>query len=259
MADDQAEKKLKHLQYLEGMRHLQTLEATEMGFAVAACAVLIGRVLAVPSGRLCDSQFWLFTIVASLAAFLLVRHLAGRRKSYYWLRAQHHRILNQRRWSDHIKSDRSRFGFDMRIGIIIILFLVLAHVAWSKVPGATWKSVALASALVLAGSALGVGDDSLRRFRGWCRRGCIDPETLVTIKHRDGVVEDYVAYRDLFNKVREGDTIEIGAAPAKPPHGDTPITIRHQSGDERQATYKCLGRTASYNDTVVVEFTSDRR
>lgn len=89
----EADRKLSLLGYLEGMRHVQTLEATEMAFVIAAFGFLVGGLVTRGKEPLGCLAFWVLVGVASSISFLLIRHFRGRRNTHYWLREQHHRIL----------------------------------------------------------------------------------------------------------------------------------------------------------------------
>ncbi len=164
--------KLKLLQHTESMRHLQALEATEMGFVIAAFGFLIGALLGrihqASNKRLGCLTFWVLAAVASLTAPLLVRHFRGRRETYYWVRRKYHTILRELGWAEHVKPGESLFGFGMRIGIICTLSVALIFIAWSVTqPGRTNLIIALTvfcSVLVLEEPR----DRRRRAVRGLC-------------------------------------------------------------------------------------------
>ncbi len=124
-----AREKLKQLDYLESMRHLQTLEATEMGFVIAAYGLVINGLVRAGHSFWASETFRVLFHLSLLLAALLIWHFCARRSTYYWLRDRHHELLKQRGWTHSIKPGRSLFGIAMRVGVIVVLTLAVVLTA----------------------------------------------------------------------------------------------------------------------------------
>lgn len=111
--------KLKYKQALEGMRHVQRLEATEIGFAAVAYAVVIAGLLNAAEGRLGRLTARWLAVLSILAAGTLVYHFWRRRASYY----RHVRRLEEglAALGEPCEIKHSWAGLSIRVAIIVIL------------------------------------------------------------------------------------------------------------------------------------------
>lgn len=75
--------KLKYAQSLEGMRHVQKVEAIEIGLVVVAYGIAIAGLLNARPGGLGRSGVWALAIFSVLVAAVLIFHFWRRRESYY--------------------------------------------------------------------------------------------------------------------------------------------------------------------------------
>jgi hypothetical protein len=247
----EAERKLIHLQYLEGMRHVQSLEATEMAFVVAAFGFLIGGLLS--RSEVKPLVFWVLVAAVSLMASLLAPHFRGRRSTHYWLRIQHQRLLNELGWVEHIKPAQRWFGFQMRVGMVSVLSTAVIVIAWALSGPGAWYELLVALALlgvallpVPAESGCGLARWAVRRVRGMK----IDPDTLITLEHGDGSL-DVVTYGELRTRVRLGDEIRVAERPQRP-GPETPITVEGVSAPVSGYKYRDLKTLLDYGLAVRV-------
>ncbi len=126
MSEKEADKefaKLKYVQALEGMHHVQRLEAIEVGFITVAYAVIIAGLLGAPEGRVGRLTARWLALLSILAAGTLIHHFWRRRASYY----RHVRRLEEAlaALGEPCEIKDSWAGFSIRVAIILILTVVL--------------------------------------------------------------------------------------------------------------------------------------
>ena len=115
--------RLKYVQALEGMRHVQKLEATEMGFAAVAYTVVIAGLLNARQGMLGRAGVRWLAVLSILVAGTLIYHFWRRRASYYRHVGRLEEALAALGEACEIK--HSWAGFSIRVAIIAILTLAL--------------------------------------------------------------------------------------------------------------------------------------
>lgn len=121
--------KVKYEQNLESMRHVQRLEATEMGFVVTAYGVLVAGLLNVAGkDAALFSQHWeILAPVCGLGlvmAGVLTYHFRRRWSSFY----KHRDRLNEALWllGEHFGTKKDKAGY--RVRILLVWALAIAVV-----------------------------------------------------------------------------------------------------------------------------------
>ena len=119
--------KLKYVQALEGMRHVQRVEATEIGFVMVTYAVVIAGLLNMRERALGHSGAWLVVIFSVLFAGTLIFHFYRRRASYY----RHVRRFEEASATlgEACNIKDSWAGFLIRAGIMVILTVAMVLLA----------------------------------------------------------------------------------------------------------------------------------
>jgi len=114
---------LKYTQALEGMRHVQRLEATEIGFVMVGYAVIIAGLLNAAEGRLGRLTVRWLAVLSILVGGILIYHFWRRRASYY----RHVRRLQEASVAlgEPCEIKDSWAGFAIRVAIIVILTVAI--------------------------------------------------------------------------------------------------------------------------------------
>ena len=119
--------KLKYTQALESMRHVQKLEATEMGFVMAIYGVVIAALIGAPQQLVRCRGFWGVASISLPTAGILCYHFGRRRKSFY----RHAERLKQACavLGEPCPIRREQAGFATRVGLILIATLAVILLA----------------------------------------------------------------------------------------------------------------------------------
>ncbi len=130
--DDKGFAKLKHVQNLESMRHVQKLEATEMGFVVAAYGVLIASLLNVAGKDAAGFSGRWGTLVpvgalVLVMAVVLTCHFEKRKRSFYEHRCRLNKALKV--LGEPCSTKVEKAGFRMRLILIWALTLTVISLA----------------------------------------------------------------------------------------------------------------------------------
>ena len=123
--------KLGYTETLESMRHIQRLEAIEMGFVVTAYGILIAGVLNARDSFFSSWGFWVLFILPTPLSGLLFRHFCARRDGYLERRTEFER-LHKQLFGAWPGKGRKWFGYLTRLFMITFLALGALLVAAAR-------------------------------------------------------------------------------------------------------------------------------